>query len=229
MPAKEPNVKVRPSEIPVLPLRDVVVFPGMVIPLFIGRPKSIRALELAIKDDRRIILVAQQNSSLDEPKEEDLYQIGTLASLLQLLKLPDGTVKILVEGEERVQIKKFIDSDKCLLTNFELLKIEKTDHLKLEAFVRSAISLFGEYVKLNAKIPAEIITLLSSITDENRLSDTIAAHLNLKLHDKQLLLESCDLLERFQRLVSHLEHEINILQLEKRISSRVKDQVKKSQ
>ena len=123
MPAKEPNVKVRPSEIPVLPLRDVVVFPGMVIPLFIGRPKSIRALELAIKDDRRIILVAQQNSSLDEPKEEDLYQVGTLASLLQLLKLPDGTVKILVEGEERVQIKKFIDSDKCLLTNFELLKI----------------------------------------------------------------------------------------------------------
>ena len=228
-PAKASNGKARSSEVPVLPLRDVVVFPGMVIPLFIGRPKSIRALELAMKDDRSIVLVAQQNPSLDEPKEEDLYQIGTLASLLQLLKLPDGTVKILVEGEDRVQLKKFIDSDKCLLTDFELLKIEKADYLKLEVFVRSAISLFEEYVKLNAKIPTEIITLLSSITDENRLSDTIAAHLSLKLHDKQLLLESCNLLERFQRLVSHLEHEINILQLEKRINSRVKDQVKKSQ
>lgn len=217
------------TDLPVLPLRDVVIFPNMVMPLFIGRPKSIKALELAMNSDRRVLLVAQKDPVLEDPEEEDLYRVGTIASLLQLLKLPDGTVKILVEGEKRAKINSFSFAKDCLLASTEPLKVKDLGSLKLEVLVRSATSLFEQYVKLNKKVPAEVLTLLSSIKENDRLSDTIAAHLGLKTEDKQLLLESCDLHERFEKLIQYLDHEINILRLEKRINTRVKDQVKKSQ
>ncbi|MCB1886807.1 MAG: endopeptidase La [Rhodocyclaceae bacterium] len=219
----------QPLELPLLPLRDVVVFPHMVIPLFVGRPKSIKALENAMEDGKSILLVAQKSAAKDEPTEGDMYGIGCVANILQMLKLPDGTIKVLVEGVQRAQIDKVIDERsvfRAVATPVEAPEAERTE---TEAMRRAIVAQFDQYVKLNKKIPPEILTSLSGIDDAGRLADTIAAHLPLKLEQKQDVLEMFDTAERLERLLSQLETELDILQVEKRIRGRVKRQMEKSQ
>lgn len=216
-------------ELPLLPLRDVVVFPHMVIPLFVGRPKSIKALELAMEGDRSILLVAQKSATKDEPSADDLYHIGCLANVLQMLKLPDGTVKVLVEGVRRVQIDKVDTLDSHFVGQATLLGDANDSGHELEAMRRAVMAQFEQYVKLNKKIPPEILTSIAGIEDAGRLADTIAAHLPLKLEQKQEILEMSTARERIQRLLSQLEAEIDILQVEKRIRGRVKRQMEKTQ
>lgn len=216
--------------LPLLPLRDVVVFPHMVIPLFVGRQKSIKALELAMETNKNILLVAQKMASKDDPVPEDLYEVCSVASLLQMLKLPDGTVKVLVEGNHRARILEFIDSG----THFtgrasQVLLPDATDNSEAEAMRRAILAQFDQYVKLNKKIPPEIITSLSSIDEAGRLADTIAAYLPLKLEQKQEILEIFDVTKRLEHLLGLLETELDILQVEKRIRGRVKRQMEKSQ
>ena len=217
------------SALPLLPLRDVVVFPHMVIPLFVGRPKSIKALEVAMEAGKSIMLVAQKNAAKDEPASEDIYEIGCVANILQMLKLPDGTVKVLVEGTQRARI----DSIEDLGTHFqcELTAIEPETGAdsELEALRRAIVAQFDQYVKLNKKIPSEILTSIAGIDEVGRLADTIAAHLPLKLEQKQKILEMSGLNERLEHLLAQLETEIDILQVEKRIRGRVKRQMEKSQ
>ncbi len=215
--------------IPVLPLRDVVVYPHMVIPLFVGREKSIRCLEAAIEADKRILLVVQKDASTDEPQLEDIYHVGTLANILQLLKLPDGTVKVLVEGSQRVHLDNLEDNKEfftCQATPLEDIPIEEREQ---EILMRSAVNQFEGYVKLNKKIPPEVLTSVSAIEDATRLADTMAAHMPLKLEDKQKVLETVSVVERLEFLMAMMESEIDILQVEKRIRSRVKKQMEKSQ
>jgi ATP-dependent Lon protease len=218
-----------PVNLPLLPLRDVVVFPHMVIPLFVGRPKSIKALENAMEAGKQILLVAQKSAAKDEPTFDDLYEVGTVASILQMLKLPDGTVKVLVEGTQRVRVTEFIDD----LTHFtgHAEPIEENLELgsELEAMRRALITQFDNYVKLNKKIPPEILASLAGIDDAGRMADTIAAHLPLKLEQKQAILEIFELKGRLDHLMGFLETEIDILQVEKRIRGRVKRQMEKSQ
>ncbi len=216
--------------LPLLPLRDVVVFPHMVIPLFVGRQKSIKALEIAMEANKNILLVAQKIASKDDPAPEDLYGVCSIASLLQMLKLPDGTVKVLVEGNHRANILEFIDSG----THFTgraspILLPDYTDDSEAEAMRRAILAQFDQYVKLNKKIPPEIITSLSSIDEAGRLADTIAAYLPLKLEQKQEILEIFDVTKRLEHLLGLLETELDILQVEKRIRGRVKRQMEKSQ
>lgn len=216
---------------PLLPLRDVVVFPHMVIPLFVGRPKSIKALENAVETGRQIMLVAQKSAAKDEPGIEDLYQVGSLSSVLQMLKLPDGTVKVLVEGSQRAQVTEFIDVKTHFDATTQSIPLETVaaDDHEVEALMRTLFAQFDQYVKLNKKIPPEILTSLAGIDDASRLADTIAAHLALKLEQKQEILEMFDVRMRLEHLLGLLESEIDILQVEKRIRGRVKRQMEKSQ
>jgi len=219
------------SAIPVLPLRDVVVYPHMVIPLFVGRDKSVKALEAAMLANKKIFLVAQRKSANDDPSPKDLFEVGTLSSVLQLLKLPDGTVKVLVEGEARAKVKKYstelgymsADLDNLIEVN-KALKIQE-----IEILTRSLMAQFEQYIKLNKKIPPEVLSSLASIEEPGRLADSIAAHLTLKIEDKQDLLESLDIGSRLERLMMAVENEIDLLQVEKRVRGRVKRQMEKSQ
>ncbi|MBI1425310.1 MAG: endopeptidase La [Gammaproteobacteria bacterium] len=215
--------------IPVLPLRDVVVYPHMVIPLFVGRDKSIQALESAMEKDKQILLVAQKSAAEDDPSPSDVYNIGTVSSILQLLKLPDGTVKVLVEGNKRARIVHFVANENFFNAQIVLVDEKLGNERESEVLVRSLITQFDQYVKLNKKVPPEILTSLSSIDDPSRLVDTIAAHMSLKIDEKQKILEIEDLRERFEHMMALIESEIDLLQVEKRIRGRVKRQMEKSQ
>ena len=217
------------TSLPLLPLRDVVVFPHMVIPLFVGRPKSIKALEAAMEGGKSIMLVAQKNAAKDEPSADDIYSIGCIASILQMLKLPDGTVKVLVEGAQRAHIHAIHEEATHFSCELTPVAAEVTQGAELEALRRAIVSQFDQYVKLNKKIPAEILTSIAGIDEAGRLADTIAAHLPLKLEQKQKILEMFSLSERLESLLAQLETEIDILQVEKRIRGRVKRQMEKSQ
>ena len=215
--------------IPVLLLRDVVVYPHMVIPLFVGRDKSIRALEAAMESDKQILLVAQKSAADDEPKPDDVYRIGTISSILQLLKLPDGTVKVLVEGNHRARIVHFLNIEDYFTAQVVSYGDKSLEERESNVLARSLTTQFDQYVKLNKKIPPEILTSLSSIEDHGRLVDTIAAHMSLKIDEKQKILEISNLRERFEHLMGLLEAEIDLLHVEKRIRGRVKRQMEKSQ
>ncbi|TBT53059.1 endopeptidase La [Vibrio parahaemolyticus] len=215
-------------EIPVLPLRDVVVYPHMVIPLFVGREKSISCLETAMETNKQVLLVAQKQADTDEPTVDDLFEVGTVATILQLLKLPDGTVKVLVEGQQRAKINHFKESD-FFLAEAEFIVTPELDEREQEVIVRSAINQFEGFIKLNKKIPPEVLTSLNGIDEAARLADTIAAHMPLKLVDKQQVLEIINVTERLEFLMGQMESEIDLLQVEKRIRGRVKKQMEKSQ
>ncbi|MDD8059162.1 MULTISPECIES: endopeptidase La [Shewanella] len=216
-------------ELPVLPLRDVVVYPHMVIPLFVGREKSIRCLESAMEQDKQILLVAQRDADLDEPTKDDIFDIGTVASILQLLKLPDGTVKVLVEGGQRAKVTRYTQEEEFFAATAEYLESQALSDKEEEVLVRSAIGQFEGYIKLNKKIPPEVLTSLSGIDEAARLADTMAAHMPLKLEDKQSVLEMINVGERLEYLMAMMESEIDLLQVEKRIRTRVKKQMEKSQ
>ncbi|MDQ3026020.1 MAG: endopeptidase La [Pseudomonadota bacterium] len=215
--------------LPLLPLRDVVVFPHMVIPLFVGRPKSIKALEAAMEEGKNVVLVAQKSAAKDEPSPEDLYDVGTVSTILQMLKLPDGTVKVLVEGVQRARILNVLTDKPNFEGEIELIASEEPDSTEVEAMRRTLLAQFDQYVKLNKKIPPEVLTSLSGIDGAGRLSDTIAAHLPLKLEQKQQILEMFHVGRRLEQLLQLLETEIDIMQVEKRIRGRVKRQMEKSQ
>ena len=215
--------------IPVLPLRDVVVYPHMVIPLFVGRDRSIQALQKSMEGDKRILLVAQMDAGKDNPTVEEIYRVGTVSTILQLLKLPDGTVKVLVEGGQRARIDEFEDGETFLSASITPLEPEPGDEREIEALTRSLLAHFEQYVKLNKKTPPEILASLSSIDDAARLGDTIAAHLAVKIEQKQAILELHDTKERLEHLIARVEEEIDVLQMDKRIRGRVKRQMEKSQ
>jgi len=214
---------------PVLPLRDVIVFPNMVIPLFVGREKSIESLEAAMDANKQIMLVAQKSADLDDPKDADVYRYGTLATILQLLKLPDGTIKVLVEGASRAEIVGEIYGDTYLEARVKIIDEDFTDDREIEILSRSVIDSFDQYVKLNKKIAPEVMTSLSGIDDPSRLADTIAAHMVLKMEEKQSILEINDVKSRIEKIINLIESELDILQVEKKIRGRVKNQMEKSQ
>ncbi|HEX2542830.1 MAG TPA: endopeptidase La [Caldimonas sp.] len=215
--------------LPLLPLRDVVVFPHMVIPLFVGRPKSIKALEVAMEAGRQIMLVAQKAAGKDEPKPDDMFEVGCVSSILQMLKLPDGTVKVLVEGVQRATTHSIVDNGEYFVSEVTPVPPETEVKSEVEALRRAVTQQFDQYVKLNKKIPPEILTSIAGIDDAGRLADTIAAHLPLKLENKQSVLDLIDVDKRLEKLLEQLEHEVDILQVEKRIRGRVKRQMEKSQ
>ncbi|ALA24310.1 DNA-binding protein [Piscirickettsia salmonis] len=215
--------------LPLLPLRDVVVYPHTVMPLFVGRTRSIKALEVAMAKDQKVFLVAQRDAKQDDPGQEGLFVIGTVATVLQLLKLPDGTLKVLVEGEYRAHLDEFIEVDEIHTAQVSLLEEEGVGERELEVLGRSLISQFEQYVKLNKKIPPEVLSSMAGTEDPSRLADSIAAHLSLKTEDRQKLLEQANLRERLEQLMALLEFEIDLLQVEKRIRGRVKRQMEKSQ
>jgi len=216
--------------VPMLPLRDVVVYPHMVIPLFVGREKSIKALEAAMADNKQIMLVAQKSADVDDPEPEDINRIGTLSTILQLLKLPDGTIKVLVEGGDRARMLELHESDGYYSAQISVIQDDHgPDEREADVLMRSVLNLFDQYVKLNKKVPPEILTSLAGIDEPTRLADTIAAHMSLKIDEKQNILEIDDVRERLEYLMSLIEGEIDILQIEKRIRGRVKQQMEKSQ
>ena len=214
---------------PVLPLRDVIVFPNMVIPLFVGRDKSIKSLEVAMDDNKQIMLVAQKTADLDDPQDKDIYRYGTLATVLQLLKLPDGTIKVLVEGSDRAEIQGEIYGDTYFEAQVNIIEEPMVDDREVEILSRSVIDSFDQYVKLNKKIAPEVMTSISGIDDPARLADTIAAHMVLKMEEKQAILEIHDVKDRIEHIISIIENELDILQVEKKIRGRVKNQMEKSQ
>ena len=214
---------------PVLPLRDIVVFPHMIVPLFVGREKSVLALEDVMKDDKQILLVAQKEAAQDDPSADDIHRVGTVGTVLQLLKLPDGTVKVLVEGGPRARIVRYTDNQDFFQVEAELIAEIETDAHELEALARSVISQFEQYVKLNKKIPPEVLVSLNQIDDASKLADTVASHLTIKVAEKQELLEIENIAERLERVYSFMEGEIGVLQVEKKIRSRVKRQMEKTQ
>ena len=221
-----------PIELPMLPLRDVVVFPHMVIPLFVGRPKSIKALESAMAAERRIMLVAQKTAAKDEPAIDDMFDVGCVSTILQMLKLPEGTVKVLVEGQQRAQVLSIVDGEAhfvATVTPVEPAAEQSDASSEIEALRRAVMQQFDQYVKLNKKIPPEILTSISSIDDAGRLADTIAAHLPLKLENKQQVLDLSNIKARLENLFAQLEHEVDILNVDKRIRGRVKRQMEKNQ
>ncbi len=223
-------VAIQSSMMPVLPLRDVVVYPHMVIPLFVGRDKSIQALDHAMKSDKQILLAAQKSAEDDDPQADDIHRIGTLSTILQLLKLPDGTVKVLVEGKQRARVVDYLSTEPFFAAQIAPMEArDLQDERELEVLGRSVLSLFDQYVKLNKKVPPEVLTSLSGIDDPGRLADTIAAHMALKLEEKQTVLEIVNERARLEHLMALIEGEIDILQIEKRIRSRVKQQMEKSQ
>ena len=214
----------------VLPLRDIVVFPNMIVPLFVGRSKSIKALDFAEKFEKEIFLVAQKDANIDEPNSDDIYNHGTIASILQLLRLPDGTVKVLVEGIERAKVSHFTENNEFLEAYIDPIKIDSTSNDKeVNALSRTAISQFENYVKLNRRVPPEILVTLNQITDLNKLADTMGAHLGNKLSDKQQLLETFSIKDRLIKIIDYMDDEIGVLQVEKKIRSRVKRQMDKTQ
>ncbi len=223
-------IKDKDDLIPVLPLRDVVVYPHMVIPLFVGRGMSIDALDAAIKQDKQVLLIAQKQADIDEPEFDDLYRVGTLANILQLLKLPDGTVKVLVEGSQRCSVVHYQELDGyCAASVVALDDDVRIDEQELEVLQRTAINSFDQYVKLNSKIPPEVLNSLSGIDDAGRLADTMAAHMALKVDEKQALLETVDIAKRLEHLMTLMEGEVDILEMEKKIRGRVKKQMEKNQ
>ncbi|MBO9679974.1 MAG: endopeptidase La [Acidovorax sp.] len=220
-----------PLDLPLLPLRDVVVFPHMVIPLFVGRPKSIKALELAMESDRRIMLVAQKAAAKDEPSVSDMFDVGCISTILQMLKLPDGTVKVLVEGQQRALVSSIEDNETHFVATVAPVESTADEHKpsEIEALRRAVMQQFDQYVKLNKKIPPEILTSIASIDDPGRLADTIAAHLPLKLENKQMVLDLSDVKTRLENLFEQLDREVDILNVDKKIRGRVKRQMEKSQ
>ena len=214
---------------PVLPLRDIVVFPHMIVPLFVGREKSVAALETVMKDDKQILLVAQKSASQDDPAPKDIHSVGVVGSVLQLLKLPDGTVKVLVEGGARARIVEFGNNPAFFEARAETLEEEEGDGGELEALCRSVTNQFEQYVKLNKKVPPEVLVSVNQIEEPAKLADTIASHLSIKLEEKQELLEIGSVNGRLERVISLMEGEIGVLQVEKRIRSRVKRQMEKTQ
>jgi len=215
--------------LPVLPLRDIVVFPHMIVPLFVGREKSVRALEEVMQSGKQILLVAQKDASEDDPVADGLYNIGTVGNILQLLKLPDGTIKVLVEGGSRCEIRQMEFTDDCMRATYRVLDDQVEDAAELDAVARSVLQQFEQYVKLNKKMPPEVLVSLSGLDDAGKLADTIAAHLNLKLEDKQALLEIASISARLEQLYAFMDDEMEMLQVEKRIRGRVKRQMEKSQ
>ncbi|HEY7577054.1 MAG TPA: endopeptidase La [Acetobacteraceae bacterium] len=213
----------------VLPLRDIVVFPHMIVPLFVGREKSVRALEAVMKEDKQILLVAQKNAAQDDPSADDIYRVGTVSTILQLLKLPDGTVKVLVEGGKRARIVGFRDTESYFEAFVEAMPDQGVDAKELEALGRTVVSQFEQYIKLNKKIAPEVLVSLNQIEEPSKLADTVASHLNLKIAEKQELLEIAKVGERLERVFGHMESEIGVLQVEKRIRNRVKRQMEKTQ
>ena len=214
---------------PVLPLRDIVVFPHMIVPLFVGRDKSVRALEDVMKEDKQILLVAQKDAAVDDPAAEDIHTVGTIGAVLQLLKLPDGTVKVLVEGGNRAKIQSFSDNADFFQAFAEVIEDPEPDSQELQALARSVVTQFEQYVKLNKKIPAEVLVSLNQIEDPSKLADTVASHMALRVSEKQELLETIRTSERLERVYSFMENEIGVLQVEKKIRSRVKRQMEKTQ
>src|SRR6516162_895870 len=215
--------------VPLLPLRDIIVFPHMVVPLFVGRQKSIRALEEAVNKQRPILLAAQKDAKTNEPAAEDIYRVGTLGTVVQLLRLPDGTVKVLVEGKQRARVGRYLDHGEFFLVEAEPLEEECDKTTEVEALIRSVNSTFENYVKLNKKIPPEMIMSVASIDEPARLGDTIVAHLGIKLEDKQALVEMTNPAERLEKVLGFMRSEIEILEVEKRIRTRVKKQMEKTQ
>jgi ATP-dependent Lon protease len=218
-----------PAKYPVLPLRDIVVFPHMIVPLFVGREKSVRALEDVMKEDKQILLVTQRNAAQDDPGPADMYGIGTVGTVLQLLKLPDGTVKVLVEGGMRAKIEEFSEIDPFFVARADAMGESDKDGKEVEALARSVITQFEQYIKLNKKIPPEVLVSVNQIEDPSKLADTVASHLTLKISDKQELLEIASVTARLEKVFSFMEGEIGVLQVEKRIRSRVKRQMEKTQ
>src|SRR5213595_376349 len=222
-----PILPAEPITLPLLPLRDVVVFPHMVIPLFVGRPKSIKALEAAMEAGRQIMLVAQKAAGKDEPRADDMFEIGCVSSILQMLKLPDGTVKVLVEGIQRANTHSIRDNGEHFVADVTPVPPEADTKPEIEALRRAVTQQFDQYVKLNKKIPPEILTSIAGIDDAGRLADTIAAHLPLKLDNKQVVLDLADVKARLENLFGQLEREVDILNVDKKIRGRVKRQMEK--
>jgi ATP-dependent Lon protease len=214
---------------PVLPLRDIVVFPSMIVPLFVGREKSVRALEEVMREDKHILVVTQKNAQEDDPEPDGIYEIGTIASVLQLLKLPDGTVKVLVEGLHRAKIENYVQTETYFEAQAEALPVEGHDAVEAEALARSAVTEFENYVKLNKKISSEVVAAVTQIDEHSKLADTIASHLAVKIQDKQDILATPSVTERLERVLGLMEGEIGVLQVERRIRSRVKRQMEKTQ
>jgi ATP-dependent Lon protease len=214
---------------PVLPLRDIVVFPHMIVPLFVGREKSVRALEDVMKDDKQILLLTQKNAAQDDPTSADIYSVGTIGTVLQLLKLPDGTVKVLVEGGQRARVQRFAENEAFFQAYAEVITEKVGEQQELEALARTAVSQFEQYIKLNKKIPPEVLVSINQIEDPSKLADTLASHLALKIPEKQELLETETVSERLEKVFGYMESEIGVLQVEKRIRSRVKRQMEKTQ
>jgi len=215
--------------LPVLPLRDIVVFPHMIVPLFVGRERSVRALEDVMKNDKQILLVAQKNAAQDDPTTDDIYDVGTISTVLQLLKLPDGTVKVLVEGGQRARIRDYAENEEFFQAEVEVIAEGEGEGQELEALGRSVVSQFEQYIRLNKKIPPEVLVSINQIEDPGKLADTVASHLALKISEKQELLEIATVAERLERVYSHMESEIGVLQVEKKIRNRVKRQMEKTQ
>jgi len=214
---------------PVLPLRDIVVFPHMIVPLFVGREKSVRALEDVMKDDKQILLVTQKNAAQDDPSTADIYMIGTIGTVLQLLKLPDGTVKVLVEGGQRARIMRFADNEMFFQAHAEVIGEKPGAQQEIAALARTVVAQFEQYIKLNKKIPPEVLVSINQIEDPGKLADTVASHLTLKIAEKQELLETETVSERLEKVFGYMEGEIGVLQVEKRIRNRVKRQMEKTQ
>src|SRR5712692_5396478 len=214
---------------PVLPLRDIVVFPHMIVPLFVGREKSVRALEDVMKDDKQILLVTQKNAAQDDPTSADIYSVGTIGTVLQLLKLPDGTGKVLVEGGQRARIVRFAENESFFQAYAEAIAEKPGDSQEIEALARTVVSQFEQYIKLNKKIPPEVLVSINQIEDSGKPADTVAAHLALKIPEKQELLETETVSERLEKVFGYMEGEIGVLQVEKRIRNRVKRQMEKTQ
>src|SRR6202049_2039295 len=222
----------QPGEVrsyPVLPLRDIVVFPHMIVPLFVGREKSIKALEEVMRADPFILLATQKNASDDDPATSAIYEVGTLASVLQLLKLPDGTVKVLVEGAERARVIKYSDRTEYYEAEAVVLADQAGEKVEAEAMARSVVNEFESYVKLNKKVSPEVVGVVHQIEDYAKLADTVASHLAIKIPDKQAILETASVAERLERVLGCVESEISVLQVEKRIRTRVKRQMEKTQ
>ncbi len=223
------TVALQGNTFPVLPLRDIVVFPHMIVPLFVGREKSVHALEDVMQDDKQILLLAQKNAADDDPSVDDIYEVGTVATVLQLLKLPDGTVKVLVEGSQRARVVRYVENESFFEAQAALLEEPDSDSQELEALSRSVVSQFEQYIKLNRKIPPEALVSINQIEEPSKLADTIASHLALKISEKQELLETETTSERLERVYSFMESEIGVLQVEKKIRNRVKRQMEKTQ
>src|SRR5438874_11999473 len=232
MTTAKPRPALAPGETrayPVLPLRDIVVFPHMIVPLFVGREKSIRALEEVMKSNAFILLATQKNPSDDDPETEAIFQVGTLSSVLQLLKLPDGTVKLLVEGAERAKILKYTDRTDYYEADAVVLEGTVGERVEAEALARSVVAEFESYVKLNKKVSPEVVGVVQQIEDYAKLADTVASHLAVKIPDKQAILETMTVGERLEKVLGLMESEISVLQVEKRIRTRVKRQMEKTQ